>query len=59
LNYPEPDAFITRDKEVKLVSLRFTDILGFLKSFSIIPGELEGVFENGVGFDGSSISLAL
>ena len=47
MNYPEPDALRTRDKEAKLVSLRFTDILGFLKSFSIIPGELEGAFEKG------------
>jgi glutamine synthetase len=44
-----------RDKDIKLVRLWFTDILGFLKSFSITPRELEEALENGVGFDGSSI----
>ncbi|MBI4332159.1 MAG: type I glutamate--ammonia ligase [Chloroflexi bacterium] len=33
----------------------FTDILGFLKSFSITVEELEGALEIGMGFDGSSI----
>jgi glutamine synthetase len=33
----------------------FTDMLGFLKSFSITPKELQGAFEEGMGFDGSSI----
>ena len=45
----------TRDKDVKLVSLWFTDILGFLKSFDITPRELEAVLADGAGFDGSSI----
>jgi len=44
-----------RDKDIKLVSLWFTDILGFLKSFSITPRELEEVLSHGAGFDGSSI----
>ncbi|TET88092.1 MAG: glutamine synthetase [Dehalococcoidia bacterium] len=33
----------------------FSDILGFLKSFTITVGELERALEDGVGFDGSSI----
>ena len=41
--------------EVKFVRLWFTDILGQLKSFAITPRELEGAFEEGMGFDGSSI----
>ena len=45
----------TRDKDVKLISLWFTDILGFLKSFDITPRELEEVLADGAGFDGSSI----
>jgi len=45
----------TNDKDIKLISLWFTDILGFLKSFSITPRELETALVNGVGFDGSSI----
>jgi len=45
----------TKDKDIKLVRLWFTDILGFLKSFSITPRELETALVDGVGFDGSSI----
>ena len=46
---------VTKDKDIKLISLWFTDILGFLKSFSITPRELEIALRDGVGFDGSSI----
>ncbi len=46
---------ITRDKDIRLISLWFTDILGFLKSFDITPLELETVLADGAGFDGSSI----
>jgi len=45
----------TKDKDIKLIRLWFTDILGFLKSFSITPRELEEALADGVGFDGSSI----
>lgn len=44
-----------RDQNVRFISLWFTDILGFLKSFSITVAELEGALEEGMGFDGSSI----
>ena len=44
-----------REKDIKSISLWFTDILGFLKSFDITPRELEGALADGVGFDGSSI----
>ncbi|QER41858.1 glutamine synthetase [Thermodesulfobacterium sp. TA1] len=40
---------------VKFVSLWFTDILGQLKSFTVAVEELEAAFEEGMGFDGSSI----
>ncbi len=46
---------VVKDKDVKLINLWFTDILGFLKSFDITPKELETVLANGAGFDGSSI----
>ena len=46
---------VIRDKDIKQVSLWFTDILGFLKSFDIAPRELEAALEHGAGFDGSSI----
>ncbi|MFC2041543.1 type I glutamate--ammonia ligase [Chloroflexota bacterium] len=45
----------TRDKDIKSISLWFTDILGFLKSLDITPRELETVLVDGAGFDGSSI----
>jgi glutamine synthetase len=41
--------------DVRFVRLWFTDILGQLKSFAITPRELEGAFDEGMGFDGSSI----
>lgn len=44
-----------KDRDVKLISLWFTDILGFLKSFSVTPRELEEALANGAGFDGSSV----
>ncbi len=45
-----------KDKDVKFIRLWFTDILGQVKSFSITDTELEGALENGMGFDGSSIT---
>jgi glutamine synthetase len=47
---------ISKEKKVRFVRLWFTDILGFLKSFAITVRELEGVLEEGMGFDGSSIA---
>ncbi len=43
------------EKDVKFIRLWFTDILGNMKSFAITKEEIEGAFENGMGFDGSSI----
>jgi glutamine synthetase len=44
-----------REHDVRFVWLWFTDILGFLKSFSIGIEDLETVLNEGLGFDGSSI----
>lgn len=44
-----------REKNVKFVWLWFSDILGFLKGFSITVEELPEALEDGMGFDGSSI----
>ncbi|PIP48612.1 MAG: type I glutamate--ammonia ligase [Chloroflexi bacterium CG07_land_8_20_14_0_80_45_17] len=44
-----------KEQDIKFIRLWFTDILGFLKSFSITFRELEGALEMGSGFDGSSI----
>ena len=41
---------------VQSVLLWFTDLEGHLKSFAITPSELEGALDDGMGFDGSSIT---
>ena len=43
------------DQNVRFIRLWFSDILGQLKSFAITIDELEGVMEEGAGFDGSAI----
>jgi glutamine synthetase len=43
------------ERDIRFVRLWFTDVLGFLKSVAIAPAELEGAFEEGIGFDGSAI----
>lgn len=47
---------LVKENDVKFIRLWFTDILGQVKSFAITDGELEGALENGMGFDGSSIT---
>jgi len=44
-----------KEKRIDSIRLWFTDLLGFLKSFSITPTELSDAFSYGMGFDGSSI----
>ena len=47
----------TVDEEgIKFILLWFTDIEGHLKSFAITRPELEDALDDGMGFDGSSIS---
>ncbi len=46
---------LVKERNIKFIKLWFTDILGFLKSFTITADELPGALEQGVGFDGSSI----
>ncbi|MGC9141531.1 MAG: glutamine synthetase family protein [Caldimicrobium sp.] len=41
--------------DVRFIRLWFVDILGQLKSFAVHVNELETAFEEGMGFDGSSI----
>ena len=43
-------------EEVDFVLLWFTDIVGQLKSFAVTVDELEGALDDGMGFDGSSIT---
>src|SRR3954462_953336 len=45
-----------REEQVEFVLLWFTDIEGHLKSFAVTPSEMEGALDDGMGFDGSSIT---
>src|ERR671939_2181624 len=44
------------EERVEFVLLWFTDIEGHLKSFAITPGEIADALDDGMGFDGSSIT---
>ncbi len=46
---------MVKECNVKFIRLWFTDILGQLKSFAITSEELDTAFDEGMGFDGSSI----
>jgi glutamine synthetase len=43
------------ERDIRFVRLWFTDVLGYLKSVAVAPAELEGAFNEGIGFDGSSV----
>jgi glutamine synthetase len=45
-----------KEEGLEDVLLWFTDIEGHLKSFSITTSELEGALDDGMGFDGSSVT---
>jgi glutamine synthetase len=45
-----------RDRGIEDVLLWFTDVEGHLKSFSITTSEVEGALDDGMGFDGSSVT---
>src|SRR5947207_11221819 len=45
-----------REEGVEFILLWFTDIEGHLRSFAITPSELEDALDDGMGFDGSSIT---
>jgi glutamine synthetase len=58
LKFKSPNDVIElcREKKVRIVDFRFTDLPGQMQHFSIPITELEhGLFEDGIGFDGSSI----
>jgi glutamine synthetase len=44
------------DEGVEFVLLWFTDIEGYLKSFAVTPSEIGEALDDGMGFDGSSIT---
>ena len=45
-----------KEEGIEFVLLWFTDLEGHLKSFAITPAELEDALDDGMGFDGSSIT---
>ena len=57
-NSTDPKDILSRVEEegIEFVRFWFTDIEGTLKSFAVGKEELEGALEEGMGFDGSSIS---
>jgi len=46
---------IVKEQKVRYIRLWFTDVLGFLKGFTITVDELPRALGDGMGFDGSSI----
>src|SRR2546428_4628681 len=47
---------LAKEKGARIVDLRFIDLPGLWQDFTIPVSELnEGIFEDGLGFDGSSI----
>lgn len=47
---------MVRDQDIKIIDLKFTDLLGMWQHFSIAAAELSpSLFSEGIGFDGSSI----
>jgi len=55
---PSKDEIIqqVQENDVEFIRLWFTDINGILKSFAITQDELETALDQGMGFDGSSIT---
>ena len=45
-----------KDEKIEHVLFWFTDLEGHLKSFAITPNEMAGALDDGMGFDGSSIT---
>ncbi|MDD4980075.1 MAG: glutamine synthetase family protein [Candidatus Omnitrophica bacterium] len=46
---------LVKEQKVRYIRLWFTDVLGFLKGFTITVDELPRALGDGMGFDGSSI----
>ena len=46
---------LVKENKVRYIRLWFTDVLGFLKGFTITVDELPRALSDGMGFDGSSI----
>ena len=46
-----------REEDVKFIRLAFCDAEGKIRNASIMPGELENAFKNGVSFDASAVGF--
>ena len=44
------------EEDVKFIRLAFCDVFGKQKNISIMPGELERAFRDGISFDASAIA---
>ena len=54
---PQVD-FVCRNiesRDVHFIRCWFTDVLGAMKSFAVVPGEIENAFTEGMAFDSSCI----
>ncbi len=47
---------LVQERDIKFIRFWFTDVLGQIKSFAVTREELPHAMENGMGFDGSSIT---
>ena len=57
MNYSKEEVLqFVREEDVKFIRLAFCDVFGKPKNISIMPGELERAFEDGISFDGSAIA---
>ena len=53
---PKDVLAFAKENKTEIVDLKFVDLPGLWQHFSITTSELnEDLFENGIGFDGSSI----
>lgn len=57
LTSPEQDFVLktVKNRDVHFLRCWFADVLGAMKSFAVVPGELEDAFVQGMGFDGSCV----
>src|SRR3712207_5318774 len=53
---PDDVKALVAERDIRFIRLRFTDILGQLKSFSIGTDQLDEALERGISFDGSTIT---
>lgn len=56
MNYTAEDIMqYIEEEDVKFIRITFSDVFGAQKNISIMPGELERAFEQGIAFDASAV----